>query len=110
MPTAVAGPAPSGRGNSAGFAAGSPPEPNGLSDGPRPARRPPRRGGAIVGNYRQHVGLAGFVGVLYAWGAYVGVGIHWLYGSVAALLATLGGLLPDLDHPIGVELKGFTGI
>ncbi len=26
------------------------------------------------------------------------------------LLATLGGLLPDLDSPSGVELKGFTGI
>jgi hypothetical protein len=38
------------------------------------------------------------------------VGIHWLYGSVAALLAMLSGLLPDLDSPSGVELKGFTGI
>ena len=37
-------------------------------------------------------------------------GIHWVYGSVAALLATLGGLLPDLDSDSGVELKGFTGI
>jgi hypothetical protein len=37
-------------------------------------------------------------------------GIHWVYGSVAALLATLSGLLPDLDSPSGVELKGFTGI
>ena len=37
-------------------------------------------------------------------------GIHWLYGSVAALLTTLSGLLPDLDSDSGVELKGFTGI
>jgi len=63
-----------------------------------------------MGNYRQHIGFAGFLGVAFAWGASVGAGLHWLYGSVAALLATLGGLLPDLDHPIGVELKGFTGI
>jgi hypothetical protein len=33
-----------------------------------------------------------------------------VYGSVAALLATLSGLLPDLDSASGVELKGFTGI
>jgi membrane-bound metal-dependent hydrolase YbcI (DUF457 family) len=63
-----------------------------------------------MGNYRQHIGFAGALGVFYAWGAFALAGLHWLYGSVAALLATLGGLLPDLDHPIGVELKGFTGI
>lgn len=63
-----------------------------------------------MGNYRQHIGVAASLGVFYAWGAFVLAGLHWLYGSVAALLATLGGLLPDLDHPIGVELKGFTGI
>ncbi|HEX8202504.1 MAG TPA: metal-dependent hydrolase [Isosphaeraceae bacterium] len=63
-----------------------------------------------MGNYRQHIGFAGALGVFYAWGAFVVYGIGWLYGSVAALLATLGGLLPDLDHPIGVQLKGFTGI
>src|SRR3954465_13541748 len=33
-----------------------------------------------------------------------------MYGTVAALLATLSGLLPDLDSDSGVELKGFTGI
>ena len=63
-----------------------------------------------VGNYRQHVGFAGFLGIAYAWGALTLARVHWLYGSVAALLATLSGLLPDLDHPVGVELKGFTGI
>lgn len=63
-----------------------------------------------MGNYRQHITFASSLGVFYAWGAYVGGGLHWLYGSVAALLTALGGLLPDLDHPIGVELKGFTGI
>ena len=63
-----------------------------------------------MGNYRQHIGVAGALGVFYAWGAVVLAGLHWLYGSVAVLLTTLGGLLPDLDHPMGVELKGFTGI
>src|SRR5262245_1594977 len=63
-----------------------------------------------MGNYRQHVTFASVLGAAYAWGAYVAAGIHWLYGSVAALLATLGGLLPDLDSDSGVELKGFTGI
>jgi membrane-bound metal-dependent hydrolase YbcI (DUF457 family) len=63
-----------------------------------------------LGNYRQHIGFAGALGVGYAWLAFALAGIPWLYGTVAALLATLSGLLPDLDHPIGVELKGFTGI
>jgi membrane-bound metal-dependent hydrolase YbcI (DUF457 family) len=63
-----------------------------------------------MGNYRQHIGFAGVAGVVYAWAASFWAGIHWLYGSIAVLLATLSGLLPDLDHPIGVELKGFTGI
>ncbi|MEO6808882.1 MAG: metal-dependent hydrolase, partial [Isosphaeraceae bacterium] len=63
-----------------------------------------------MGNYRQHITLASFLGVVYAWGAAVGVGVHWLYGSVAALLTALGGLLPDLDSDTGVELKGFTGL
>src|SRR6266567_2487170 len=64
----------------------------------------------VVGNYRQHVTFAGVLGVVYAWGAFVMAGVHWLYGTVAALLATLSGLLPDLDSDSGVELKGFTGI
>lgn len=63
-----------------------------------------------MGNYRQHVGFAGFLGVAYAWASLTLARVHWLYGSVAALLATLSGLLPDLDHPVGVELKGFTGV
>ena len=63
-----------------------------------------------MGNYRQHITFAGVLGIGYAWAAYLLGGVHWLYGTVAALLATLGGLLPDLDSPSGVELKGFTGI
>ena len=63
-----------------------------------------------MGNYRQHMTFASSAGVLYAFAASMLAGVHWVYGTVAALLTTLGGLLPDLDHPIGVELKGFTGI
>ena len=63
-----------------------------------------------MGNYRQHTSFAGVLGLAYAWAAYVLVGIHWMYGSVAALLTTLSGLLPDLDSNSGVELKGFTGV
>jgi membrane-bound metal-dependent hydrolase YbcI (DUF457 family) len=63
-----------------------------------------------LGNYRQHVGFAGALGVVYAWSSYALAGIPWLYGTIALLLATISGLLPDLDHPIGVELKGFTGV
>lgn len=63
-----------------------------------------------MGNYRQHITFASVLGVGYAWAAYVLAGIHWVYGSVAILLATLGGLLPDLDSPSGIEMKGFTGI
>jgi membrane-bound metal-dependent hydrolase YbcI (DUF457 family) len=63
-----------------------------------------------LGNYRQHIGFASALGVVYAGVAYVLAGIHWVYGSVAVLLSTLSGLLPDLDSASGVELKGFTGI
>jgi membrane-bound metal-dependent hydrolase YbcI (DUF457 family) len=63
-----------------------------------------------VGNYRQHITFAAALGVAYGWATFVLAGIHWLYGSVAALLTTLSGLLPDLDSDTGVELKGFTGI
>src|SRR5262249_18399549 len=79
---------------------------------PCPATRPSerQREPTDTGNYRQHITFAGFLGVGYAWAAYVLAGIHWVYGSVAALLATPSGLLPDLDSPSGVELKGFTGI
>ncbi|MDR3634085.1 MAG: metal-dependent hydrolase [Isosphaeraceae bacterium] len=63
-----------------------------------------------MGNYRQHLGFAGVLGVGYAVGTFLLTGIHWLYGSVAALLATISGLLPDLDSDSGVEMKGFTGM
>ena len=63
-----------------------------------------------LGNYRQHITFAGALGVVYAWAALMLAGVHWLYGTVAALLTTLSGLLPDLDSDSGVELKGFTGI
>jgi membrane-bound metal-dependent hydrolase YbcI (DUF457 family) len=63
-----------------------------------------------LGNYRQHIAFAGVLGVVYGWATLLLAGIHWIYGSVAALLATLGGLLPDLDSDSGVEMKGFTGI
>lgn len=63
-----------------------------------------------MGNYRQHISFAAALGCLYAWATFVFAGVHWLYGSVAALLTTLSGLLPDLDSQTGVEMKGFTGI
>ena len=63
-----------------------------------------------MGNYRQHITVAGFLGAGYAWAAYTLAGVHAVYGSVAALLSTLGGLLPDLDAPSGVQLRGFTGL
>jgi membrane-bound metal-dependent hydrolase YbcI (DUF457 family) len=63
-----------------------------------------------LGNYRQHITFASVLGIVYAWGAFALAGVHWVYGSVAALLSTLSGLLPDLDSASGVELKGFTGI
>ena len=63
-----------------------------------------------MGNYRQHIAFASVLGVGYSIGAYFVAGLHWLYGSVAILFATLSGLLPDLDSPSGIELKSFTGI
>ena len=63
-----------------------------------------------MGNYRQHLTFASSTGVIYALGIFTLSGLHWVYGTVAAMLATVGGLLPDLDHPTGTELKGFTGI
>ncbi len=61
-----------------------------------------------MGNFRQHVGFAGTVGVVYAWAAHALGGVHWLYGTMTALLATIGGVLPDIDHPLGVEIKSLT--
>ena len=63
-----------------------------------------------MGNYRQHITFASFLGGFYAAGAWMWLGVHWFYGTVATLLTTLSGLLPDLDSASGVELKGFTGI
>jgi hypothetical protein len=63
-----------------------------------------------MGNYRQHITFAWVLGVAYSIGAYLLMGVHWFYGTVATLLTTLSGLLPDLDSASGVELKGFTGI
>ena len=63
-----------------------------------------------MGNYRQHITFATTLGVAYAGAAYFVAGVHWVYGSVAALLATIGGLLPDLDSDSGVEMRGFTGM
>ncbi len=63
-----------------------------------------------MGNYRQHITFASFLGGFYSAGAWLWFGVHWFYGTVATLLTTLGGLLPDLDSASGVELKGFTGI
>jgi membrane-bound metal-dependent hydrolase YbcI (DUF457 family) len=63
-----------------------------------------------MGNYRQHITFAWLLGVFYSIGAFVLMGVHWFYGTVATLLTTLSGLLPDLDSDSGVEMKGFTGI
>jgi membrane-bound metal-dependent hydrolase YbcI (DUF457 family) len=63
-----------------------------------------------MGNYRQHITFAWLLGAFYSMGAYLLMGVHWFYGTVATLLTTLSGLLPDLDSASGVELKGFTGI
>jgi hypothetical protein len=63
-----------------------------------------------MGNYRQHITFAWVLGACYSVGAYLVMGVHWFYGTVATLLTTLSGLLPDLDSASGVELKGFTGI
>jgi membrane-bound metal-dependent hydrolase YbcI (DUF457 family) len=63
-----------------------------------------------MGNYRQHITFASVLGAGYSVAALLMMGVHWFYGTVATLLTTLGGLLPDLDSASGVELKGFTGI
>ncbi len=63
-----------------------------------------------MGNYRQHITFASFLGGAYSAAAFVFAGVHWFYGTVATLLTTLGGLLPDLDSPSGFELRSFTGI
>ena len=63
-----------------------------------------------MGTYRQHLAVSTATGLVIAWGAWLAAGIHWVYGSVAALVTAVGGLLPDLDHPIGVEIKGLTGL
>src|SRR4051794_37994463 len=117
MRTAGAGPGRNGPPISTASAAGSRRPDRGFARGRHadPAGLAARRDGVsprlmTLGNYRQHITFAGFLGVAFGWAAFLVAGVHWLYGSVAALLATLGGLLPDLDSDTGVELKGFTGI
>jgi len=63
-----------------------------------------------MGNYRQHLTFASGLGVVYAAGSVAAVGIPWVYGTTAAMLTTLSGLLPDIDSDSGVEMKSFTGI
>lgn len=63
-----------------------------------------------MGNYRQHLTFASGLGVIYAAGSVVAVGIPWVYGTTAVMLTTLSGLLPDIDSDSGVEMKSFTGI
>lgn len=63
-----------------------------------------------MGNYRQHLGFASVCGVAYAGASYVWLSIPWLYGTVAALLALLGGLLPDIDSETGAGMRSFTGV
>ncbi len=63
-----------------------------------------------MGSYRQHVSFASALGVGYAWAGLILAGVHWIYGSIAALLTALGGLLPDMDSDHSVQLRGFTGL
>lgn len=63
-----------------------------------------------MGNYRQHLGFATVFGVTYAGLLFALAGVHWIYGTVAAMLSILGGLLPDVDSDSGMEMKTFTGI
>jgi hypothetical protein len=71
--------------------------------------RPPAPGHPL-GNYRQHVTFGCGTGVAYGLGAYFFGQIHWVYGIVATLLSTVGGMLPDLDSDSGTEMRGFTGL
>lgn len=63
-----------------------------------------------MGTYRQHVTFATLVGTAYGVGSYYLMQFHWVYGSVAILLAILSGLLPDLDSDSAVGLRGFTAL
>jgi hypothetical protein len=63
-----------------------------------------------MGNYRQHLTFASGLGVFYAAGSVVAVGIPWVYGTTALMLTTLSGLLPDLDSDSGAGMRNFTGI
>ena len=63
-----------------------------------------------MGNYRQHIAFGSIFGLAYSLAAAVFAGLHWAYATVAILLSTLGGLLPDLDSASGVEMRSFTGI
>jgi LexA-binding, inner membrane-associated putative hydrolase len=63
-----------------------------------------------LGNYRQHLTFAAGCGSVYTLLAYLSAGVHWVYGSVALLLTTFSGLLPDLDSPSGVEVKGLSSL
>jgi hypothetical protein len=61
-----------------------------------------------VANFRQHITIAGLVGAVYGVAANVYAGLHWLYAVMAVLLTTVGGILPDIDHPLGVQVRSLT--
>lgn len=61
-----------------------------------------------MANFRQHITIATLVGAVYATAANLFAGLHWLYGSVVVLLTAIGGILPDIDHPLGVQVRGMT--
>ena len=59
-------------------------------------------GERTLGNYRQHITFASVLGIAYAWAAYLFAGFHWLYGTVAALLARPGSA-PDPWWQAGID-------
>lgn len=65
-----------------------------------------------MANFREHVIVSGLLGVGYGGGAVWGFGFDPMQATLAGGLATLGGMLPDLDLDTGVpirELFGLTG-
>ena len=38
-----------------------------------------------MGNYRQHITFASVLGGMYSAAAWVGLNVHWFYGTVATL-------------------------
>jgi membrane-bound metal-dependent hydrolase YbcI (DUF457 family) len=63
-----------------------------------------------MADFRTHVAVAAVVGVGYGYSIHKAAGCHWEHGFLSATLATVGGMLPDLDSDSGRPVREIFGL